>query len=201
MIVASFFTPREDRWGCDYHACLRVLQKSCDKFGLRHVVLSDAQQAEFETFITPLPENLMLALVEAQRAFLAATPGPILLVGADCILTADPRNELDGHDIAITIGPFTDCEMNTGAIWIANGPTCAPVWADALAQKPTKWGDDQRAIYGAIQASGLKVRRLDCQTHNWAPTDIADRAYLPMVAHFRGNRKQWMAGWYERFVA
>lgn len=194
MIVASIFAPREEKWDADYDRLLRLLDLSCYRLGLRHIVISDAERPGLETACYDLPDNLMCALLDGQRQFLAATPGPVLLVGADCLLTRDPRPFLTG-DLVITLGPFSDCVMNTGAIWCADGPTCAPVWADALARNPTAWGDDQTKLYAAIQASGLSVASVRCEDHNWAPGNAEDPAGMPTVAHFRGRRKHFMAEW------
>lgn len=199
MLVASFFAPREDKWGCDYDALLHLLDLSCYRLGLRHVVISDSDRPGLETARFDLPENLMLALLDGQRQLLAATPGPVLFVGADCLITRDPRPFLAG-DITITIGPFDDCEMNTGAIWCADGPRCAPVWQAALDRGPTEWGDDQVALYAAMQADGHDLRRVRCEDHNWAPEHAADPAGMPTVAHFRGRRKAFMPAWAARHL-
>lgn len=204
MLVASFFAPREVRWGLDtagYEKCLRVLDDSCKRLNLRHVVLSDSDRPGFDTAIFPLPEPLMQAFLSAQMQFLEQATEPVLLTGADCILTADPRGVLgDDCDMAITVGPFADCRMNTGAIFIKDGPKCAKVWREALASKPVRWGDDQTSLYRAILASDLKIKELPCQQYNWAPESPDDSAGLPLIAHFRGPRKGWMRAWYERFV-
>lgn len=207
MIVASFFAPRYDKWGCDYDALLLLLDASCRWLGLHHVVISDAPRpAPLETAVFDLPENLMLALLDGQRQFLAATPGPVLLVGADCLLTRDPRPFGVGCDMAVTTSPtFSDCVMNTGAIWCADGPTCAPIWRAALDRRPLEWGDDQRALYAAAcddraGGHGLSVRRIPAELHNWAPTNPADDAGMPTVVHFRGRRKAWMAEWASRHM-
>jgi len=201
MIIASFFAPREDRWGCDYDALLMLLDASCRRFGLRHIVISDSERpAPLETARFDLPSNLMQALLDGQRQFLAATPGPVLLVGADCLLTRDPRPYLAG-DITITTSPtFSDCEMNTGAIWCADGPACAPVWEAAVDWRPTEWGDDQTSLYACVRASGLDVRRIRAEDGNWAPANVDDPAGMPVVVHFRGRRKAWMADWAERHL-
>lgn len=202
MIVASFFAPRYEKWpGCDYDRLLLLLDASCRRLGLRHVVISDGPRpVPVETMVFDLPENLMQALLDGQRQFLAATPGPALLVGADCLLTRDPRPFLTG-DMVITIGPFSDCEMNTGAIWCADGPTCAPVWAAALDDNPVEWGEDQTTLYAAIQESGLKIERLRCEEYNWAPRSVDDDAGPPTVVHFRGRRKAFMAEWAARHLS
>lgn len=207
MKVASFFAPRYEKWpGCDYDALLLLLDASCRRLGLEHVVISDAERpAPLLTARFELPENLMAAILDGQRQLLAATPGPVLLVGADCLVTRDPRPFGVGCDMAITIGPFSDCPMNTGAIWCADGPTCAPIWQAALDRKPVEWGDDQRALYAAIgnegrAGHGLSVRRLRCEDANWAPNDVADPAGMPTVVHFRGRRKAFMADWARRHM-
>ncbi len=194
MIVATFFAPRFDKWGCDYIELLKITQASCDHFNVRHVVISD-RQLPFDTFICDLPENLMLAILDGQRQFLEATDDEVLLTGADCVLAQTPRGRLEGHDMAITIGPFADCEMNTGAIWCASGKRCAPVWKKALDKRPQEWGDDQTSLYAAVKESNLSVLRHRCETHNWKPGSVQDSAGLPVVAHFRGRAKKYMKQW------
>lgn len=203
MIVASIFAPRYEKWpGCDYDVLLRLLDASCRRLGLRHVVISDSERpSPLETARFDLPDNLMLAILDGQRQFLATMPGPVLLVGADCLVTRDPRPFLGGGiDMAVTIGPFSDCPMNTGAIWCADGPTCAPVWQAAIGRGPREWGEDQIALYAAVKDSGLRAREVCAEEHNWAPDSLDDDAGMPAVVHFRGRRKAWMADWARRYL-
>ena len=146
MIVASFFAPREDRWGVDYIPLLRLLDASCRRFGLDHVCISDRDLKAVDTLVCKLPNNLMLALLDGQRQCLEWAQEPILFVGADCLIAKDPRT-INGGDLTITIGPFADCEMNTGAIWCHNPARCVPIWRAAVDSKPTEWGEDQTALY------------------------------------------------------
>lgn len=202
MIVASFYAPRFEKWpGVDYDALLQLVDRSCRRVGLEHVVISDGERpVPLKTAPFDLPENLMQAILDGQRQFLAATPGPVLLIGADCLVTRDPRRFLAG-DLTITTSPtFSDCEMNTGAIWCDDGPRCAPIWQAALDRNPREWGEDQTALYAAIQASGLHVERLRAEDHNWAPRDASDPAGLPTIVHFRGRRKAFMAEWAQRHL-
>lgn len=204
MIVASFFASREDRWGCDYDALLTLLDASCRRLGLGHVVISDSERpAPLETARFDLPENLMAAILDGQRQFLAATPGEVLLVGADCLLVRDPvPMTSDDHDMIVTVSPtFSDCPMNTGAIWCADGPRCAPVWQAAIDRGPRQWGEDQVALYAAIKDSGLRVREVRAEEFNWAPHNPRDDAGRPAVVHFRGQRKAWMAEWAARHLS
>lgn len=203
MIVASFYAPRFEKWpGVDYDALLMLLDASCRRFGLRHVVISDdPRPAPLETARFDLPDNLMQAILEGQRQFLAATAGPVLLVGADCLLARDPRPvRRDGVEMTVTIGPFSDCPMNTGAIWCADGPRCVPVWQAALDRGPRHWGEDQIALYAAIKDSGLRYCEVCAEDHNWAPSGPEDDAGMPTVVHFRGRRKAFMVEWARRHL-
>lgn len=205
--VASFYAPRFSAWGgCDYDELLRTVDASCQRLGFPHFCISDAKRPTVPTFLTPdLPRNLMQAFLEGQARFMEKTAGPILLTGADCVLTRPPGDVFgDDYDIAITLGPFADCPMNTGAIFIKDGAKCAPVWRNALLRHPVEWGEDQTCLYAAIltaKANGtLRVRELDCREWNWAPANAQDRCGLPVIAHFRGPRKGWMAQWYDIYV-
>ncbi len=201
MLVASFYAPRFEKWpSVDYDALLLLLEASCRRFELPHVVITDQKRpAPLLSCVCKLPENLMLAILEGQRQLLEMMEGPVLLVGADCLLARDPRPYLAG-DIAVTIGPFSDCAMNTGAIWCRAGHVCAPLWQAALELRPREWGDDQRALYSSIRESGLRVVEHRCEQHNWAPDNVTDPAGLPTVVHFRGRRKSWMAAWASRHL-
>ena len=199
MIVASFFAPRYEKWhGCDYDALLRLLDASCRRFGLDHWVISDKPRPALQTFQCKLPENLMLAILDGQRQFLAYAQEPVLLVGADCLIVRDPRPLLMG-DITCTVSPtFSDCEMNTGAIWCR--PGMARVWQSALDRNPVEWGQDQTCLYAAMQESGVELVRVRAEDANWAPEHPNDDAGMPYVVHFRGRRKGWMAEWARRHM-
>ena len=154
--------------------------------------ISDRDLKAVDTLVCKLPNNLMLALLDGQRQCLEWAQEPILFVGADCLIAKDPRT-INGGDLTITIGPFADCEMNTGAIWCHNPARCVPIWRAAVDSKPTEWGEDQTALYEAVKASGASVNRVPCESHNWAPDNEDDSASMPTEVHFRGNRKRYMA--------
>lgn len=201
MLVASFFAPRFDKWGCDYDALLLLLDRSCKRLGLDHVVISDKERpAPLETALFDLPENLMEAFLDGQRQLLECAREPVLFTGADCLLSRDPWPFMAGDITVTTSDSFSDCRMNSGAIWCRDPAACAPVWRAALGRRPAEWGDDQRALYAAIQASDLVVAELPCDTQNWAPRDADDPAGMPTVVHFRGQRKKFMAEWARRHL-
>jgi hypothetical protein len=211
-IVLSFYAYREDKWGVNYHDCLSVLQDSCDRLGLRHMVISDRQQAGFETFITDLPENLMRALIEGQRNARRDLDGPLMFIGADSVVSRLPGADFDGCDLAVTVFPFGDSCLNNGLIY-SKDKRGLVLWEKALENNPKEWGDDQLSIKWALepvpsqvdrpgdeQRLGLTVRWFSCVTHNWAPENVGDHAGMPLIVHFRGMRKPWMRPWYERHV-
>ena len=199
MKVVSFFAPRHDQWGCDYLALLRLLDKSCRRFGLEHYCISDRNLEVVDTLICKLPENLMQALLDGQLQCLQWTQEPVLFVGADCLIAKDPRT-IKGGDLTITIGDFSDCPMNTGAIWCHNPARCVPIWRAAVDSRPVTWGEDQTALYEAVKASGANVVSVNADQHNRAPSSVEDSADMPTVVHFRGRRKSFMADWAKRWM-
>lgn len=217
MIVASFYAPRPEhpRWR-DYLPSLALLQASCDRLGLRHVVLGDAPVDGFEVFLErDLPRALMPAVLAAQEAGIRCLDDDLLLVGADCVIAREPREPLDGADMAVTLGDFWDCPLNTGAIWVkreARG-AAADLWARAAAGMGGEWGDDQLAL--AMQVSplpdlrrlpavenrrGLQVRFLRAEEWNLAPDREDHDCSGAAVLHFRGARKEWSGRWCRRFL-
>jgi len=216
VIVASFYAPRPEhpRWR-DYLPSLALLQRSCDRLGLRHIIIGDAPVGGFEVFETTLPRELMPAILTGQAAAIDAFGDDLLLVGADCVVAKDPRPALaGGRDIAVTLGDFSDCRLNTGAIWIANAarPAAARIWRGALERMSVEWGDDQLALAAELSPlplstpidevrHGLKVGFLPCDQWNVAPSDVTDgSAADATVLHFRGPRKVWAAEWCRRHL-
>lgn len=215
ITVASFYAPRpEHPFFQDYAPFLNLLRASCERYGHRHVVLTDDAGLGPDAYVAPLPRSLMRAVTAAQHAWLADPANattPTLLVGADCVLAQDPepllRRAVDGHkDLGITVGPFADCRMNTGMIYVPRPAAVAHIWADALvrlgedgADERAEWGDDQRALLAAIdQAQGdwpahVRVAELPVDPWNLAPEHPDDDCRRGVVLHFRGQRKAWMA--------
>ncbi len=198
-VVASFYAYRYDKWGIDYTDCLRVLQESCDALGLKHVVIGDKQLPGFDCALYDLPDNLMLALLEGQRRFLCDAGERVLLVGADSVITRNPFRISDAM-LAVTLGPFKDCPMNSGFLLCNEPRPCADIWQAALDRKPLEWGDDQRALWAAMQdaiAEGKDIETLKCTEHNWAPSSASDQIDSTVV-HFRGPRKKFMRDWWRQ---
>lgn len=211
-IVASFYAPRavpQHRY--DFLECLRAQRDTCRRWGLRQVVITDAPElGDLEVFSVPLPVDLMAAILTGQHRFLRdGPPGDVMLVGADCLIGADPRPLFDGtFDLAVTTHPFDDCILNTGLMAVSDARrwTTSRVWHRALALVGPVWGDDQLALasvlrptlrHGVEDRDGLAVKFLPVPGYNDAPDDVR-HALAALVLHFRGPRKAWMAEWLTR---
>ncbi len=189
MNIVSFLAPRLDHpFYRDYSPFLNILRASCKKFGHRHIVITDdeAVGAEGDAFVVDgLPHNLMKAIIRGQLAYLLSplAQEDTILVGADCVLARDPAEVFDKpFDIAFTTGPFTDCVLNTGAIYIRGGADAAHIWAKAFAGMGEEWGDDQKALAAVVHptleesiacGNGPTMRFLPVDPYNLAPETIA----------------------------
>ncbi len=211
-----FWVPRPDHARhTDYAGCLRLQRESCERVGLRQVVITEPGALPgFTTFEAPTAElALMRAFLAGQRAYLAsdAFDADTILTGADCLALYDPAPVFDGgFDIAVTTHPFADCILNSGTIFcpLAARGKLVPIWDAALARMGERWGDDQRALaavlrptleHGDHDRDGLRLRCLPCDAYNEAP-DTVNAMIQPLVAHFRGPRKAWMKKWYSRHL-
>ncbi len=216
MNIVSFYAPRRDHpFFQDYAPFLNILRASCKKFGHRHIVITDdAQVGEFadgtldysegDAFRVDLPHNLMKAIIVGQLAYLKSplAKEDTLLLGADCVLARDPAEVFWlQFDIAFTTGRFSDCILNTGAIYIRGGADVAYIWEHALAEMGEEWGDDQKALAAIVHptiapslnaGAGSVIRFLPVDPYNLAPEYPDDDCRRGYVLHFRGPRKDWM---------
>lgn len=215
MILASFYAPRPEhpRHRYTFEALLDLQFASCRRYGVRQIIVSDTGLlVDGEVFVAKLPRALMPAIIAGQLALLDSDPDDdLLLTGADCLLGADPWPMLDGSfDLAVTTHRFDDCILNTGLIVVPRGKAkaVAPLWRRALACCGERWGDDQLALARAIRPTlthgvedrdGLRVRFLPVPGFNDAPASSHD-GIRPVIVHFRGPRKGFMAEWSARFL-
>lgn len=207
VTVVSFYAHRYDHWRSadgtpvNYDDLLDILDASCKRLGIRHVCISDVQRPRVDTFVTPLPENLMQAFLVGQRAWLVEANGaPTMFTGADCIITRDPSEVCYGYDMAITTRHYTD--INTGGLWCYS-TACIEAFDHALALKPQQWGEDQICLLAGIRKTkGLRLRELPCRDYNAkvkTANEKLDRP--PMIVHLKGGseRKALMAPWFRNF--
>lgn len=93
-----------------------------------------------------------------------------------------------GDDVMHTM-PF-----NTGVCFSRS----SVFWQDVLttwrAYAPTQrdWLSEQRAVYDVIRTGRYRIRILPGQVYNYPPRVIDDEMAGAAIAHFKGQRKQWL---------
>lgn len=229
MIVASFWVhrPIEHPTAFDYPVLLRILQASCDRLGVRHVVLTDeATMASgrwpdgIEAWPSELPAPLMQAATRAQANYLTSTPqADVLFCGADCILLRDPVKHLaQGTDLSLTYRtPTARYPINNGFMLVARNSVAkaAALYRRVADRCGATWCDDQRSLTaelspmpawcGTYERAGLRVCFLPMRPFNNLPRSLDDPAKGVTMLHFRGKqhstgktRKEFMVEWAKR---
>ncbi|HQS15024.1 hypothetical protein [Reyranella sp.] len=225
LTVASFwvYRPEEHPHAANYPAMLEILQRSCDRLGARHILLTDHATADaglvpvgIEHYASDLPRNVMQATTQAQAHFLENAPawfGDVLFVGADSILLQDPRPHLPDADLCVTSRrprPHLDA-INNGFMYIrrrALGQVSA-LYRRVADRCGTEWRDDQRALVVELdpvpmppvieERAGLRVAFLPMRRFNDCPRWPGDPCKDAVLLHFRGRqRKKMMFAWAKR---
>lgn len=209
MNVCSFFAPRpEHPFYRDYTPFLNLLRQSCERFGHRHIVLTDDPAVGEDAYVTPLPRSLMRATIAAQLAYLddpQFADVPTLFTGADCVLAQDPAMvDTRGVYMVVTVDDrFLDCRMNCGAMFIPVPKAVRWIWREALARCGDDWGDDQTSLWSVITDSKpvwSSIREIPCDPYNLAPEHPGDDCRRGVVLHFRGARKNWMVDYCHKWL-
>lgn len=222
ITVASFWVhrPEEHPNAADYPAMLRILQRSCDRLNLPHIVLTDAAtvatSGRWPEGLTAfcganVPENLMRACTELQAQYLESNldrDRSILLVGADCIMLRWPKYP-EGTELAVTYRKRdAKYPINTGAIYVDKSARerAAVLFRQVADDCGPVWCDDQRAItkalgpmpfmHGNYVRAGMRVEFLPMRKHNTLPSSAKAPASHAYMVHFRGKaRKQLFFDW------
>jgi hypothetical protein len=221
MNIVSFLAPRPEhpRW-MDYLPHLAVLQRSCDRLDLRHVVITDDPSLPHERFECAMPRDLMPAVIAGQLAWLRDGDwrnDGTCFVGADCLFLQDPTPYLAGiFDMAVTYrGPHSRYPINTGLVYVSGAARerVAAMFAGMLKRVGKTWCDDQRAIQTALsplpnecgvysRAGMAKVGFLPMGPFNSRPASVEDSMAGRVMLHFRGkaDMKALMLGWARRHL-
>lgn len=221
MNIVSFLAPRRDhgRWNDIYFDLLEILDRSCVKLGLRHVVMTDDPALPHgELFCCDLPYNLMQAATAAHHLWLAEgdwRDDDTCFVGVDCIVLSDPSSALcDKFDMAVTYRDYLSrYPINTGLMYIsaaAREPATA-LYKRIAEHTGETWCDDQRAIqaelapmpqrHGIYRRAGMNVGFLPMRPFNDRPEGLK-RMPDRYILHFRGRleRKQQMVSWAKKWL-
>lgn len=223
MIVASFWVLRPEEHpeaaARNYPGMLKVLQRSCDRLKLRHIVLTDERTASsqewpegIEARVTWLPEPLMRAATEAHARYLESSPDTdTLFVGADCIVLRDPSEFYPSQaDFCVTYrGRKSGMPINTGTMFIRKeAAEDVALFFRAVADRcGTRWCDDQRSLcfalmplpleHGVVVRKGLSVGFVPLDPlFNVIPNAPEEEHLDACVLHFKGkSRKQLFFDW------
>lgn len=214
--VVTVYTPRPKnaQWK-DYLPLLALQKRSVEKFGHRHIVVSDAEVPGFEVLRAELPGSLMHAIMAGQLAYLEAWSGkdPAVLVDADVLIGRDLAGAFDdGWDLGLTSRVEPRSPINNGLMYLNRGgkERALRFFRAAYALCENHWGGDQEAISqaaapvhdkGIHERKGALVKFLPCKHYNMTPTvnGIAGKG-KPFGIHFKGERKGQMAPFAAHFL-
>lgn len=229
--VCSFWVhrPIEHPNAFDYPILLRILQRSCDRLGMRHVVLtdhatlaSDRWPVGIEGWAADLPLPLMQACTEAQAAYLESGPEhDVLFVGADAVFLSNPAKHVARNvDLCVTYRhPGARYAVNNGFMYVYRDSVekVAPLYRRVADRCGAKWCDDQRSLIaelspmppacGIYERAGLSVAFMPMRKFNSLPKTVDDPASGAVMLHFRGkqhatgqHRKDFMVAWASRWL-
>lgn len=225
--MASFYVERREEFPkvepASYFSMLAMLDRSCERLGFRHVVLTDeltVGRPEWPADVEPwvgdnVPLPLMQACTHLQAQYLEGGPDTdTLFVGADSILLADPRPHLPVDvDLCVTsrrAAPKFDA-INNGFMFVSrrSAAKAAALYRRVADRCGTEWRDDQRALVAELapvplppvieERAGLRVAFLPMRQFNDCPRWAGDPCNGAVLLHFRGaHRKELMPAWMKR---
>lgn len=214
IVVASFWVhrPKDFPKACDYAAMLRVLDKSCERAGYKHVVLTDWETAPhvdamgLRSYGGSLARNLMKAVTEVQALWLESPYSEgvdTLFVGADCIIRQDIREALPPSDFSVAfMKGHKKWRLNTGFMYCRAGARdrLAPIFRQVAQDCSTVMCDDMAALerafsplpkdYGEFERRGLSVSLLPMRQWNATLDSADDPASDCYVLHFLGEQRK-----------
>jgi hypothetical protein len=217
VVVCSFWIDRPDQFPNppDYLSMLKILDASCKRAGMDHIVLTDnttlptINRGGLYAFATDLPRSLMKATTEAHARWLEWTRANLdtLFVGADCLIRRDFRAELPAGDIAIAfMKGHKRWRINNGFVYVpaASREKAAPLFRAIANDTSEEMFDDMLAVeralspmpadFGIHERHGLKVNFLPLLKWNrymavckQTPNPLSDAAEDAAVLHFMGG--------------
>ena len=127
--VVTVFAPRDEypHWR-EYLPLLDLQRRTVEKFGHRHVVVSDRPLDGLDVLQVDLPDSLMHLQIAGQIAYLEQWSGkdPLVFVDADCLIARPLRQAFGGNlfDLGLTSRPdHVSAQVNNGAMYIrTKGP-------------------------------------------------------------------------------
>lgn len=217
-VVVSFWVHRPKAFpnAPPYLDMLRILDASCRRVGMEHVVLTDETTAPqfYGTGLTPylleLPAHLMRATTEAHARWIESPyskEADTVFVGADCLVLRDFRPDLPACDMAIAfMRHHKRWRLNNGFVYVPaeSREKVARVLRLIADDTREKMFDDMLAIeralvpmpehFGEYARRGLTVGFLPLPIWNRymavckeTPDPLSDKAEGANVLHFMGG--------------
>lgn len=228
IVVASFWVHRpkdfpKETAAYDYRAMLMVLDRCCQRFGYRHVVLTDWAGARMidelgmRSYGIDLDRNLMKAVTDVQAAWLESPYSEgvdTLFVGADCIIRRDIRGLVPPGDLSVAyMKGHKKWRLNTGFMYVsAEGrhrvapvlrrvaQDCRPTMCDDMAALERALGPMPKD-YGLAKRAGLDVNFVPLDLWNHPPMSANEEAPQAHVLHFFGAKsKEHFFPWAKNFL-
>jgi hypothetical protein len=228
-VVCSFFADRRKQHRnakTDYIACLRVVQESVRRAGMRHMLLTDDRTAQAayaggieDVFAVELPLSLMQATTTAQARWLASPWSEgvdTVFIGADCIVLRDFRSELPGADLSIAyMKGHRKWRLNNGFVHVpaTSRDRVAPLVNRIARDTSIAMFDDMLAWerglspmppdFGVVERRGLKVAFLPLPKWNryMTPGKGMDDPWTDIesanVLHFMGRWEEGKPHFFE----
>ncbi len=215
--VVTVFAGRDEypQWR-DFLPLLELQRRTAEKFGHRHVVVSDGPLQGFDVLQVELPRSLMHLQLTGQVEYLKQWSGEhhVVLVDADVLIARALEAAFDGSfDIGLTRRENPIAPINNGVMYVAAGARRAAIkfYSKALGLCREHWGGDQEAIgmaaapvpdrYRTERRAGCRMAFLSMRTHNVTPRrEGAVHQHSPFAVHFKGDRKGWMKTYAESFL-
>lgn len=218
--VVSVYTPHPTHEKFqDFEAMLRLQKRTAEKFGHRHLVVSNVALVGLNVIHADIGElPLMQAIVTGQLEYLKNHwdgDHSAVLVDADVLIARNLAQAFGDWHLGLTNREEVKAPINNGAMYVnGNKPAVLNFFTKALAYTKNHWGGDQEAISKAAgpvpqtghfteeRAGGLLLAFLPMRSHNVIPREPGLRHKSnPFVIHFKGlERKAWMQTYAERFI-
>lgn len=219
--VVSVYTPHPTHEKFqDFLTMLRLQKRTAEKFGHRHLVVSDQDLAGegLNVIRAELPTSLMQAIVVGQMVYLREHwdgEHSAVLVDADCLIARNLAQAFGDWHLGLTNRDDDRSPVNNGAMYVnGNKPAVLNFFEKVLHFTKNHWGGDQEAVskaaapvprashYVEERSMGLMLAFLEMRSHNVIPREPGLRHKSnPFIVHFKGTeRKAWMRTYAERFI-
>ena len=219
--VVTVYTPRPNHEKfMDYTPLLLCQKKTVEKFGHRHVVVSDQPYPDLNVLQADLSFPLMVSILKGQIAYLEQWTGdhPVVLADVDCLIGRSLNEAFGDFDIGLTNRDNPKAPINNGAMYIGPGNKKGVLafFNKALSLCKNHWGGDQEAIAQAAApvpiGHNTQMRTIDgvnvyIAFMSMARLNVVPRLpgirhmSNPFVIHFKGtDRKAWMLQYANAFI-